>query len=282
MCAMIFRRFSMRQTLALCTLSTALLLSGCSAVNTTSGDSVGVERKQYMFSMLSTDQVNQMYAQSYQQTVTEATTKGVLDKDSAEAKRVQTVARRLIAQAPKLRPDAAQWQWEVNLIKSDELNANCGPGGKIIVYTGLIDTLKLSDDELAAVMGHEIAHALREHGREAMSKAYGVQIAKQGAGAFLGLGQDSLALADTVVNYSLTLPNSRSNENEADLLGLELAARAGYNPNAAITLWQKMTAQSGGAQPEFMSTHPASANRIASLQAAIPKVMPLYEQAPKS
>jgi predicted Zn-dependent protease len=282
MCAMIFRRFSMRQTFVLCGLSAALLLGGCSAVNTTSGDSVGVERKQYMFSMLSTDQVNQMYAQSYQETVTEATTKGVLDKDSAEAKRVQTVAKRLIAQAPKLRADAAQWQWEVNLIKSDDLNANCGPGGKIIVYTGLIDTLKLSDDELAAVMGHEIAHALREHGREAMSKAYGVQMAKQGAGAFLGLGQDSLALADTVVNYSLTLPNSRSNENEADLLGLELSARAGYNPNAAITLWQKMTAQSGASQPEFMSTHPASTNRIASLQAAIPKVMPLYEQAPKS
>jgi predicted Zn-dependent protease len=282
MCAIIFRRFSMRQTFALCALSAALLVGGCSAVNTTSGDSVGVERKQYMFSMLSTDQVNQMYAQSYQETVSEATTKGVLDKDSAEAKRVQTVAKRLIAQAPKLRPDAAQWQWEVNLIKSDDLNANCGPGGKIIVYTGLIDTLKLSDDELAAVMGHEIAHALREHGREAMSKAYGVQMAKQGAGAFLGLGQDSLALADTVVNYSLTLPNSRSNENEADLLGLELSARAGYNPNAAITLWQKMTAQSGASQPEFMSTHPASTNRIASLQAAIPKVMPLYEQAPKS
>ncbi|SEQ48743.1 Zn-dependent protease with chaperone function [Pseudomonas sp. NFACC02] len=272
----------MRKTFALCALSAALLVAGCQAVNTTSGDSVGVERKQYMFSMLSTDQVNQMYAQSYQQTVAEATTKGVLDKSSAEAKRVQNVANRLIAQAPKLRPDAAQWQWEVNLIKSDELNANCGPGGKIIVYTGLIDTLKLSDDELAAVMGHEIAHALREHGREAMSKAYGIQMAKQGAGSLLGLGQDSLALADTVVNYSLTLPNSRANENEADLLGLELSARAGYNPNAAITLWQKMQAQAGASQPEFMSTHPASANRIAALQAAIPKVMPLYEQAPKS
>ncbi|MNY28988.1 Beta-barrel assembly-enhancing protease [compost metagenome] len=90
-----------------------------------------------------------------------------------------------------------------------------------------------------------------------------------------------MALADTVVQYSMTLPNSRSNENEADLIGLELAARAGYNPNAAITLWNKMTAVSGGSQPEFMSTHPASSNRIASLQAAIPKVMPLYEQARK-
>lgn len=276
----------MRQSFARCVsmsaLSAALLLGGCQAVNTTTGDSVGVERKQYMFSMLSTDEVNKMYAQSYQQTVGEATSKGVLDTTSADAKRVHAIADRLIAQAPKLRADAAQWQWEVNLIKSDDLNANCGPGGKIIFYTGLIDTLKLTDDEIAAVMGHEIAHALREHGREAMSKAYGVQMARQGAGALLGLGQDSLALADTVVNYSLTLPNSRSNENEADLLGLELAARAGYNPNAAITLWQKMTQNAGGSQPEFMSTHPASANRIASLQAAIPKVMPLYQQAKKS
>ena len=265
------------------TVAAAIALAGCQAVNTTSGDAVGVERKQYMFSILSTAHVNQMYAQSYQQTVGEASTKGVLDKSGADAKRVQAVADRLIAQAPRLRADAAQWQWEVNVIKSDELNANCGPGGKIIVYSGLIDKLQLTDDELAAVMGHEIAHALREHGRESMSKAYGVQMARQGAGALLGLGETSLQLADTVVEYSLTLPNSRSNENEADLIGLELAARAGYDPNAAITLWNKMGAASNGAAPpEFMSTHPASASRISSLQAAIPKVMPLYEQAKKS
>ncbi|MBH3427115.1 M48 family metallopeptidase [Pseudomonas alkylphenolica] len=271
----------MRRLFVYGALSASVLLAGCQAVNTTSGGAVGVERKQYMFSMLSTDEVNQMYAQSYQQTLGEASSKGVLDKTSAEAKRVQVIADRLIAQAPKFRPDAAQWNWEVNLIKSDELNANCGPGGKIFFYTGLIDKLKLSDDEIAAVMGHEIAHALREHGREAMSKAYGIQMARQGAGALLGLGQDSLAIADTVVQYSMTLPNSRANENEADLIGLELAARAGYNPNAAITLWDKMAAASGGSQPEFMSTHPASSSRQAALQAAIPKVMPLYEQAKK-
>lgn len=271
----------MRRSVVIGALSASVLLAGCQAVNTTSGGAVGVERKQYMFSMLSTDEVNQMYAQSYQQTLGEASTKGMLDKTSATAKRVQAIADRLIVQAPKFRPDAAQWKWEVNLIKSDELNANCGPGGKIIFYTGLIDKLKLTDDEIAAVMGHEIAHALREHGREAMSKAYGVEMARQGAGALFGLGQDSLALADTVVQYSMTLPNSRSNENEADLIGLELSARAGYDPNAAITLWNKMSKASEGAPPEFMSTHPASESRIASLQAAIPKVMPLYEAARK-
>ncbi len=274
--------FLMNKTLVVSALSAALLLAGCQSVNTTSGGAVGVERKQYMFSMLSSQEVDQMYAQSYQKTVGEATSKGVLDKTSTDAKRIQAIADRLIAQAPNFRPDSAQWKWEVNLIKSDELNANCGPGGKIIFYTGLIDSLKLTDDEIAAVMGHEIAHALREHGREAMSKAYGIEMAKQGAGALFGLGQDSLALADTVANYGMTLPNSRANENEADLIGLELAARAGYNPNAAITLWNKMSKASEGSPPEFMSTHPASASRIASLQAAIPKVMPLYEKAAKS
>ncbi|MDP2749038.1 M48 family metallopeptidase [Pseudomonas sp.] len=261
-------------SLALCSLLTA-----CQAVNTTSGGAVGVERKQYMFSMLSTQEVNQMYAQSYQQTLGEASSKGVLDKTSNNAKRLRTIADRLIKHAPLFRPDSAQWQWEVNLIKSPELNANCGPGGKIIFYSGIIEKLKLTDDEIAAIMGHEMAHALREHSREAMSKAYGVELAKQGAGALLGLGSDSLALADAAVQYGMMLPNSRGNENEADLIGLELAARGGYNPNAAVSLWQKMAAASEGAPPEFMSTHPSSSSRIASLQAAIPKVMPLYEQA---
>lgn len=269
----------MKHLLSLSALAAALLLVGCQVVNTTSGGAVGVERKQYMFSALSTQEVNQMYAQSYQQTLGEASSKGVLDKTSNNAKRLRTIADRLIKQAPLFRPDSAQWQWEVNLIKSPELNANCGPGGKIIFYSGIIEKLKLTDDEIAAIMGHEMAHALREHSREAMSKAYGIEMAKQGAGALLGTGSDSLALADAAVQYGMTLPNSRGNENEADLIGLELAARAGYNPNAAVSLWQKMAAASEGAPPEFMSTHPSSGSRIASLQAAIPKVMPLYQQA---
>jgi len=269
----------MIQAFRLSALGVAVLLAGCQAVNTTSGGAVGVERKQYMFSMLSTQEVNQMYAQSYQQTLGEAANKGVLDKSSVNARRVNAIARRLIAQAPIFRPDAAQWQWEVNLIDSKELNANCGPGGKIIVYSGLIEQLQLSDDEIAAVMGHEIAHALREHSREAMSKAYGIAMAKQGAGALLGLGEGNMAMADAVVQYSLTLPNSRGNENEADLIGLELAARSGYDPRAAISLWQKMSKAGGGAPPEFMSTHPSSGSRLSSLEAAIPKVLPLYQQA---
>ncbi|MDP9512684.1 M48 family metallopeptidase [Pseudomonas protegens] len=272
----------MKKSLLVCALSAAVLLTGCETVNTTSGGVVGVDRTQYMLSLLSSSEISQSYAQDYQQTVSKASSQGALDKNGVNAKRLQVIANRLIAQAPTFRPDAAQWNWEVNLIRSDEINANCGPGGKIIFYSGLIDKLKLTDDEIAAVMGHEIAHALREHSREAMSKAYGVNVTKQMA-VLAGLSQDAVAMGSNGVTLLMTLPNSRENENEADLIGLELAARAGYNPNAAISLWNKMSqAADGSAPPELLSTHPASTSRIASLQAAIPKVMPLYEQAKKS
>ncbi|SDR72828.1 M48 family metallopeptidase [Pseudomonas oryzae] len=269
----------MRSVFRLAGVAVALLLAGCQSVNTTSGGAVGVNRQQYMFSMLSSEQLNQMYAQSYQQTLSEAASAGKLDRSSALAQRVNNVTRRLIAQTPVFRPDAVRWNWETNVIASDELNANVGPGGKVIVYSGLIQKLNLTDDELAAVLGHEIAHALREHSREAMSKAYGAEIAKQSAATLLGLGQVGSELTGAALQYGMTLPNSRGNENEADLIGLELAARAGYDPNAAITLWNKMSRAGNGAPPEFMSTHPSSSTRVANLKAAIPRVMPLYQQA---
>lgn len=260
----------------------ALVLSGCQAVNTTKGGAVGVERQQYMFAMLSSEKTNDMYAKAYAQKITEAQGKGSLDKTSATAKRVNTIAQKIIEQAPEFRPDAAQWKWEVNLIDSPEMNANCGPGGKIIVYTGIINQLNLTDGELAAIIGHEVAHGLREHSREAMSEALAVETAKMSAGALLGLNRGAMEMTSQIVNQSMTLPNSRESENEADLIGLELSARAGYNPNDAITLWQKMGKAIGDqAPPEFQSTHPSSENRIISLQAAIPKVMPLYQQTTK-
>ncbi len=258
-------------------LTLPLLLAGCQAVNTTSGGVLGVERQQYMFSLLPTEQVNQQYAQSYQQTLSEASDKKALITNSKDARRLQTIGKRLIAEVPVFRADAAQWDWQISLIKNDELNANCGPGGKIIFYTGIIERLKLTDDEIAAVMGHEIAHALREHGRERLTKTYGVQMAKVAA-QMAGIDGNTLSIADTGVKYLMTLPNSRTNENEADLIGLELAARAGYNPDAAVSLWQKMSQANAGAPPEFMSTHPSSESRIATLQEAAPKVMPLYMQ----
>lgn len=269
----------MGKSLYLTGLATALLLAGCQAVNTTSGSAVGVERKQYMFSGLSTAQVNQMYAQSYQQTLGEAASKGVLDKSSANARRVNAIASRLIAKAPILRPDSAQWDWEVALIDSAELNASCGPGGKIIIYSGLIEKLKLTDDEIAAVLGHEIAHALREHARERASQQVGAQVVITGAAVLLGGGESTADLGNIFYKTFFGLPNSRMHETEADRIGVEIAARAGYDPRAAVTLWQKMAKVGGSNGPEFLSTHPSAENRTRDLEVYAQRVMPLYQQA---
>ena len=268
------RRFIASGLVVLCA---TLLMFGWATTQTTSGGAVGVDRQQTM--LVSSAEVNSEAEKAYRQAMHEAQGKAQLNRNQGQVTRVRSIANRLIAATGAFRRDAPGWRWEVNVISSKELNAWCMPGGKMAVYTGLIEQLRLSDDELAAVMGHEIAHALREHGREAMSKAYATQMAQQGVGALLGLGQDSMALADSVVEYGMTLPNSRDNENEADLIGLELSARAGYDPQAAISLWQKMSSNNAGAPPEFMSTHPLSSSRISALQNAIPKVMPLYQQA---
>lgn len=268
----------MRKFFAVIAVSAGLLLGGCQAVNTTASGAVGVERKQYILSSLSAEQINNSYAAMYMETLSEAAAEGALDRSSAQARRLHMIGQRLIAQVGHFRTDAADWDWQVNLIRSDELNANCGPGGKIIFYSGLIEKLDLSDDEIAAVMGHEIAHALREHSREQISKAYSVGIAKAGVSTLLGLGQLGSTVLDGAVNVGMTLPNSRTAETEADLIGIELAARAGYDPNGAVRLWQKMEQVSGKGSAEFMSTHPSSGSRIKNLQEAIPRVMPLYQQ----
>src|SRR5690606_1007284 len=216
---------------------------------------------QYMFSALSSAEVDQMAAESYNEMLAEAKAAKVLNTDAAMLKRLNRIADRLVKEVDHFRPDAKSWDWEVNLITDDQLNASCMPGGKIIFFTGIVDKLKLTDDEIAQIMGHEIAHALREHGREAISRAYIGQTGTQLVGALLGLGEVRRQAADAAVQYGLMLPNSRSNETEADLIGLELAARAGYKPEAAVTLWQKMGAASQGAPPEFLSTHPNSGGR---------------------
>jgi predicted Zn-dependent protease len=152
-----------------------------------------------------------------------------------------------------------------------------------MVYSGLVEKLNLTDAELAAVLGHEISHALREHTRERVSRAYAQQLALAGVAVVTGAGAGALDLANQVASVTFQLPHSREQEAEADVMGLELMARAGYNPHAAVSVWQKMmSAQQGGASPEFLSTHPSSSNRIAELQARMPKVIPLYEAAPKA
>lgn len=264
-----------------------LAAPGCTPVQTTQSGAVGVQRKQYM--MLSSKQVDSMAAQSYLKTLKDADKKNKLNPDPAQTERVRAIANRLIAQTGNFRQDALNWKWEVNVQESKDLNAYCMPGGKIMVYTGLIEKLHATDDELAAVMGHEIAHALREHGRERMSEAYAQQIGILGLAVILGAtskdkNKNTMAVetAAMVSAVALTLPHSREHEREADRMGLELAARAGYDPHAAVDLWQKMTKESGAKPPELLSTHPSEKSRIQDLQRLIPTVMPLYQEAAKS
>lgn len=252
-------------------------LSGCAT--TTKSSVSGVNRSQFMLLPAST--VNNMSSQSYKETLKEADKKKTLNADPAMVQRVRNISNKLIAQVGVFRPDATKWKWEVNVEKNDQLNAYCMPGGKIMVLSGLVEKIQATDDELGAVIGHEIAHALREHGRERMSQAYVQQFGLQALASIIGGTAGSMAAQGAGLGSQLffSLPNGREQEREADKMGLELSARAGFNPDAAVTLWQKMSANNKGAPPEFLSTHPASENRINDLQALAPKVKPLYEAA---
>jgi predicted Zn-dependent protease len=250
-----------------------MLLGGCAT--TTAGGAVGADRSQLL--LVSSEELDQMAAESYAKLKADASAEGVLNKDSAMLKRVRTISGRLETQTKVFRADAPSWKWEVNVIKSDELNAFCMPGGKIMVYSGLITQLDLTDAELANVLGHEIAHALREHVREQMSQALVAQGAIGVGAAVFGLGDTSANAAGLGYQALLATRFSRTDESEADRIGLELAARAGYDPQAGITLWQKMmSASKGGKPPEFLSSHPADASRVKQIQALLPTVTPLY------
>ena len=254
-------------------------LSGCETVQTTQSGAVGVNRKQRM--LVSEEQVEQGAVEAYNQEKTKAQTEGKLNADSSLTSRVRNVSQRLIPGTAVFRPDAVNWKWEINTLTTKELNAYCMPGGKIMVYSGLVEQLKLTDAEMAAVIGHEMAHALREHSRERISRAYAQQLVIGGVAAVAGAGDVVTGLANQVASVTFQLPHSREQESEADIIGLELMARAGYDPNAAVSVWNKMMAAEQSGQPEFLSTHPSPKTRIQDLQALIPKVMPLYERAKK-
>ena len=257
----------------------SLALASCQTVQTTQSGVVGVERTQTM--MLSSAEVNRASIQAYQQTLKEAAKKGALNRDPGQVQRVRAIASRLVPATGAFRNDAPGWQWEVNVISSNEVNAWCMPGGKIAVYTGLLDKLRVTDEELAAVLGHEIAHALREHGRERASQQAAQNTVIGIGAALLGLGNVGASLVNVVADVTVGLPYSREFEREADHIGVELAARAGYDPRAAVTLWQKMAQSGGGAPPQFLSTHPAPENRVRDLTEYAVRVMPLYEAARK-
>jgi Zn-dependent protease with chaperone function len=217
--------------------------------------------------------------QQYNQVLADAKAKGALaPEDHPQLQRLHTIARKLIPFTSQWNPRSRDWKWQVNLIGSKQLNAWCMPGGKIAFYTGIIDKLQLDDDQIAMIMGHEMAHALREHARERLAKTQATNAAISIGSALLGLGQLGNLAAD-MGGQLLTLKFSRDDESEADLVGLEIAARGGYRPEASVELWKKMLAASSGKGPEFMSTHPSGANRIQELEANLPKVRHLYEQA---
>ena len=226
--------------------------------------------------LVSEEQAQASSVQAYAQTLSEARKQGKLSTDAALNGRVKRITDRLIVQAGNMYAPSRNWKWSVAVIDEPTLNAWCMAGGKMAIYTGIVEKLKLSDDEIAQIMGHESAHALLGHGRERMSRAMAMQ-----GGMPLGsiLAGRDLSILAPVADVALTLPNSRENESEADRYGIELAARAGYNPRAAVRLWEKMSAASGNGPPQFLSTHPAAGNRVQALNALIPQMMPIYEKA---
>lgn len=264
------KKFLIRSTLAASV--TAMALTGCST--TTNTGVLGSDRQQLL--LVSSEQVLQMSAQGYQKSLQEARAKGVLDTDPALLNRLNRIAGRLISQVELYRSDAKGWKWEVHTIKSNQLNAFVLPGGKVMFYTGIVDRLNLTDDEIAAIMGHEMAHAIREHARERISSQYATQAGLGIAASIFGLSQGQTELASMASDLGIARPHSRTQESEADKIGLVLMTKAGYDPNGAVSLWQKMQQASQGEPPQFLSTHPSSAARMSTLRSLIPEVTQKY------
>ncbi|MHB1198467.1 MAG: M48 family metallopeptidase [Polaromonas sp.] len=254
--------------------------SAASAVTTPLWAQVEVGPSSGLRNLVPAEELEGAAAQEYARLLAGARSKGALaPSGNPQLQRLRGIAKRLIPQAAQWNDRARQWRWEVNLIGSSQINAFVMPGGKIAFYSGILDRLKLTDDEAAMVMGHEMAHALREHARARIAKSQGASTLLSLGAQLLGLGQ----LGDVAANIGtqlLTLRFSREDETDADLVGLELAARGGYNPQAAVSLWEKMAQASGGANGlGFLSTHPSGPERIQRLQANVPKVRSLYLRA---
>ena len=256
-----------------CALLTMAGLQGCA--NTTSSGAIGLNRSQLL--LLPSETVNTLAAKNFQKLSADAQANQKLNTDRALTERVRRIGNDLIAEVGVFRQDAKKWDWEINVFDSDQINAFCAPGGKIGVYTGIVNKLHLTDDEIAAIMGHEIAHALREHTREQASQKTVSSVLTTAIASASGVPDNLLDRGSDVL---LHLPKSRAMELESDIIGLELMARAGYDPRNASSVWKKMQKVSGGASgPAFLSTHPAGADRIQELDSYVPKVMPLYQAA---
>ena len=237
--------------------------------NTTNVGHSEVDRGQLM--LISSDEINEASAKAYGEVIQKAKASNTLNKDPNLTNRVKNISNRLITKTSYFRQDSTKWDWEVNVITSDTINAWCMAGGKIAVYTGIIEKLNLNDDEIAFILAHEIAHALREHVREQQSQ----EMIKSGlinVASVFGVDNTILGVANLAANVGISLPFSRSHENESDEIGLELAYMAGFNPDGAASLWTKMQEHSGDGRLEFLSTHPSHENRIKNLQTLAAKL----------
>ena len=261
----------------------AFLLAAGSAAAVPALAQVDVGSASTLRKLVPAETLERSAAQQYQQMLEQARARRALaPPEHPQLQRLHAIAKRLIPFAMPWNDRSRQWRWEVNLIGSQQINAFCMPGGKIAFYTGILDTLQLSDDEAAMIMGHEMAHALREHARERLAKTQATNLGVRLGAQLLGLGDLGNAAAGLGAQL-LTLKFSRSDETDADLVGLELAARAGYRPDASVSLWQKMGKASGSQQAglAFLSTHPSGPDRIRELQQNVPKVQGLYQAANK-
>jgi Zn-dependent protease with chaperone function len=244
-------------------------------------EGIPVPKKSRVASLASSEKLEREATAQYAKLLDSAASKKALaPPDFPQLKRLQAIASRLIPYTHRFSNRADEWRWEVNLIGSPQINAFVMPGGKIVFYTGIVDKLKLTDDEIAMVMGHEMAHALLEHGRERAGQQKVAQAATIGASVLsqvLGYGDLGGLVASQTSKFTL-LGFSRGDESEADLVGMDIAARAGFDPRAGISLWQKMSEASKGEPPQFLSTHPSHASRIDNMRGSLPKVMPLFER----
>lgn len=257
-------------------LGICLLSAGAVTAAPDARDGVDVGKPSLFRNLVPAEMLERQAALQYTDLTRQAAAKNALGPDDhTQVKRLRGIAQKIIPYATKFNPRAGAWKWEINLIASFQINAFCMPGGKIVFYTGLLNKLKLNDDETAIVMGHEIAHALREHARERLAKR---ELTSLGA-SLLGqkIGEGKYAALFDAGGSLLTLKFSRSDESEADLVGLELAARAGFDPRAGVSLWEKMSSSKTGAPPQWLSTHPSGANRIKEIEKHLPEVMPIYE-----
>jgi predicted Zn-dependent protease len=229
--------------------------------------------------VIPSDEIERRAQAEYKQVIDNAAKEGALAPDNVpDLIRIRAIVQRLTPQAPRWNPDAAHWQWEVNLVGSTQVNAFCMPGGKIAVFSGLVEQFKLTDDELAMALGHEIAHALREHARARSGQREITNLGANVVSQLFGFGnRGDTGLGEGAKMHLLAF--SRAEETEADLVGMDLASRAAFDPRAALTLWQKMGSIGGAEQKQFLSTHPSGRTRMVVLSRHLPETLPLFADA---